>query len=158
MEIEVTQILLQILNFGVLAIVLAKFLFKPILDILDARRSKIDSGLKAAEKSLRDQEAMQEKLAAELKKADQKAAKILAEARDEGKKLSAQLLAEARAEAAKQLDKQKASFMASLAEEEKALKGRVADLVVETTTKVLGNALKSADLKKITKQALTDLK
>lgn len=158
MQIELTQILLQILNFGILFFVLAKFLFKPILKILDARADRVAEAAAAAEESLKVQAELEEKKAAKLAEATKKAAAVLAEAREEGKKLTAEMIAEAKQASAKEIDKQQAAFLDSLHAEEQALKRRVTDLVVETTKTVLTGSLAAADVKAITKKELTKLK
>ena len=61
MQINAIQIILQIVNFAVLVTVLTKFLYKPILKILEGRAQRIQEGLEAAEKSLEERAAVEEK-------------------------------------------------------------------------------------------------
>lgn len=158
MEIEITQILLQALNFGILFVLLSKLLFKPILKILDSRSDKIAAGLAAAEKSLKEAEKLEEKKAAELAKIEQRAAVLIADAKKEAKEAGNQLVEQARTEAAKATAKQESIFLARLKDEEAALKGRVAELVVATTERVLGEALSTKELNAVTKKAIAKLK
>jgi F-type H+-transporting ATPase subunit b len=158
MEIDIKQILLQMLNFGILAVVLTKFLFNPILKILDARSKKIAEGQIAAEKSLKATAELEKKQAEKLGEASRKAASIINEAKAESKKLGAELIAEAKNVAASELSKQKESFHKELENEELALKKRIADLVVETTKTVLAGSLKDSDLKAITAKEIAKLK
>jgi F-type H+-transporting ATPase subunit b len=158
MEIEIKQILLQMLNFGILAVVLTKFLFKPILKILDARSKKIAEGQLAAEKSLKATAELEKKQAEKLAEASRKAASIINEAKAESKKLGAELIAEAKNVAAAELAKQKESFHKELESEEVALKKRIAELVVETTKTVLSGSLKDSDVKAITAKEIAKLK
>ena len=101
MEIDVRQIVLQALNFGILFAILAKFLFKPLLKILDERANTIQKGLQAAEKSMKDQESLEERARQEHIKAEKRAAAIIDKARAESKELGKQIVEEARAEAQK---------------------------------------------------------
>lgn len=158
MEIEIKQILLQLLNFGILALVLGKFLFKPVLKVLDARSKKIADGMAAAEKNLKAGIELEKKQAAELAAATKKAASIVSEAKAESKKMGAQLVEEAKAAAATALSKQKETFQKELASEELALKKRLAALVVETTKAVLKDTLKPEELKAITAKEIAKLK
>lgn len=158
MEIEIKEILLQLLNFGILAAVLGKFLFKPVLNLLDARTKKVAEGMAAAERNIKAATELEKKQAAELTAATKKAAAIISEAKAESKKLGVELIQEAKNVAASELLKQKVAFQKELEGEELKLKARVATLVVETTKTVLGNSLKSADLKSITAQELAKLK
>lgn len=158
MEIEIKQILLQLLNFGILVVVLGKFMFAPILKILDARSKKIADGQAAAEKSLKETANLEKKQAEKLAEASKKAAAIIAEAKAESKKLGVELIAEAKNVAAVELAKQKDAFHKELEQQEVALKQRVATLVVETTKAVLSESLKPSDLKAITDKELSKLK
>lgn len=158
MEIEIKQVLLQILNFGILAVVLGKFMFKPILKILDSRSKKIAEGQLAAEQSLKAMADLESKQAAKLAEASKKAAQILAAAKAESAKLGSELIKEAKEAGAKEIEKQKEAFRKELEHEEGELKKRLAKLVVETTKTVLEGALKPADLKAITSKEIAKLK
>lgn len=158
MEIDIKQVLLQLLNFGILVAVLGKLMFQPILKILDARAKKIADGQAAAEKSLREAASIEKKQADRLAEANKKASVIIAEAKAESKKLGAELIQEAKSVAAIELGKQKEAFQKDLENEELKLKKRIADLVVETTKTVLSDSLKPADLKQITAKEIAKLK
>ena len=80
MQIELTQILFQIINFGVVLGVLWYLLYKPVLKIFAERAKRIEEGQKAAAKALENQEKINEiklKTEAESKK---KASQVLKEA------------------------------------------------------------------------------
>lgn len=158
MNIEVNQILLQLLNFGILVVILGKLVFKPVLKILDARSAKIAEGMAAAEKSLKEAAAVEEKKTAELSKATKKAAAMIAEAKEESKKAGLELIEAAKEASARELEKQKLAFMADLHKEELELKVRLTGLVVETTRVTLADSLKPADLKAITAKEIAKLK
>ncbi|MFZ2200115.1 MAG: F0F1 ATP synthase subunit B [Microgenomates group bacterium] len=158
MEIDIKQVLLQLLNFGILVVLFSKFAFKPILKILDARSKKIEEGQLAAEASLKELASTEKKQAEKLAEASKKAAAIIATAKEESKKLGVELIAEAKNVAAVELGKQKEAFQKELEGEELKLRGRIADLVVETTKTVLASSLTASDLKSITAKELSKLK
>jgi F-type H+-transporting ATPase subunit b len=158
MEIEIKQILLQILNFGILFFVLVKFLFRPILKILDTRSQRIAEGLALAEKNRQAQEEIEKKSNEVMKKAEKKASMIVDEARRESKELGKQMIEQAKVEAQKTVDKQQAAFMERMHDEENQFKARVADLVSTTTQKVLADSLTASDIKAITKKEISKLK
>ena len=60
MEIHWYQLLFQIINFAVLVFILKKFLYKPILTIIDQRNKKIQDSIKAAEKTLEEKEKIEQ--------------------------------------------------------------------------------------------------
>lgn len=55
---KIPQLLTQMAGFIILVLILKKFAWGPILDLLDQRREKIDGDYKAAEKSLADAEQL----------------------------------------------------------------------------------------------------
>lgn len=158
MEIDIKQILLQILNFGVLFYVLTRFLFRPVLKILDDRAAKIADGLALAEKNKKAQEEIEKKSNEILKKADRKASEIIEVARGESKELGKQMLENAKSESEKAIEKQQAAFLERMRDEERAFKARVSELVATTTQKVLADSLSASDIKTITKKEITKLK
>lgn len=158
MEIELNQIIFQALNFGILLFVLTKFLYKPILKILDDRSDRIDKGLKAAEKSLAEAAMLEEKKAEAIKKAEKKAAEIISSAREESKKLGAELIAAAKIESEKVVSKHEAEFMERAHNLEKEMQKRVSDLVVATTKKALADSLSDREIKAINSKLTKALK
>lgn len=158
MEIQVQQILLQALNFGLLLFVMAKFLYKPILKILDERASKISEGLKAAEDNLMAKSKLEELKQQELTQAQKKASEILEEATRQAKELQREIVAEAKREAQETIKKQEADLMSHLAVEERKLKGRVSELVLAATKTVLKDSLSASAQKEIVKKQMAKLK
>lgn len=55
---KIPQLLTQAAGFIILVLILKKFAWGPIIDMLDQRRDKIDGDYKAAEKNLVDAEAL----------------------------------------------------------------------------------------------------
>ena len=133
-------------------------MFKPLLKILDERANTIQKGLQAAEKSMKDQESLEERARQEHIKAEKRAAAIIDKARAESKELGKQIVEEARAEAQKAVSKQESALLEKLAEEERALEGRLTGLVVATTQAVLRDTLSAGELKSITKKEIAKLK
>lgn len=94
-------LLVQALNFGVLLLILWKFLYTPVLKLIDERRQKIAEGVQNAEEA-------EEKLARSetegkeiVATASREAEKIVASAREHAEEKGSQLMraAETRAEA-----------------------------------------------------------
>lgn len=149
MEINFTQIILQALNFGILLFVLTKFLYKPILKIIEQRAQKIDQGLTAAEKNIAEREKLELLKKQELKKAEITAAKIVEVAKNEAEKVAKTLLETARADTAANIQKEEAAFHARLNAEEETFKDRAADLVVSLSKSVLVSSLSPENQKEV---------
>src|SRR5580692_3744415 len=77
--------LAQVLNFTIVAFVLWRFAFKPVLATLDERQKKIASGLQYADEMKAKLEAAQQESVASAKRAQAEAAKIIDEARKSAK-------------------------------------------------------------------------
>ena len=76
MDINIWQVLFQAFNFGVILLVLNKFLYKPIQKVLDDREKKINAGLAAAEASLKAQDEVEKSKKSALAGARKSAAEI----------------------------------------------------------------------------------
>ena len=74
-------LLAQVLNFTVVAFILWKFAFKPVLATLDERQKRIADGLRYADEMKAKLEAVQQESVASAKRAQLEASKIIDEAR-----------------------------------------------------------------------------
>lgn len=88
----------QILNFLVLVIVLAKFAYKPLCNIMDECKNKIASDLESAEKAKTDAEAVKAEYAAKLAEAKQEAQAIVDAARKTAQAAHDKIMADTKAE------------------------------------------------------------
>lgn len=137
MDIQLSQIIFQIINFGVVVGALSFFIYKPILKTIDERASKIKDGLDAAEKNIKLQsqaEMEKEKIVADAKK---EATKIKNQAKSDAEAILSQAQAKAQKEAKSYLAKQKDAFSAQMVADSKNLEKKVAALVASATEAVL---------------------
>ncbi len=147
----------QIISFSIVAFLLQKFAYKPILTVLEERRKRIADGLANAEKikqQLADSEKRYEEI---LTKANTEAQKMIEEAR-----ASAQVLADKRSQQAIVEAEQiiAKAREATIVEREKTLaeiKREVGRLVISTTAKVTGKVLSSDDQKRISEEAVQEV-
>lgn len=158
MEINFTQVLFQIVNFGVIFWVLTKYLYKPVLKLLSDRRDKINAGLAAAEKNLKSEKDSENEKKVILAKARKEASEIIKDATLESKKQSEGIIKEAKEKASLEADRilVKAENAASQKQKEASLV--LKDLVIATTSKVLGENLSKKDLDNINKAISKKLK
>ena len=158
MKIVLRDILLQIANFAVLFLVLNKFLYKPIIKILEGRSKKIQSGLEAAEKSLEDQAKTEERQKGIIDQAEQKASEILEKSRADAKIASREIVDSAKTEAREAVAKEHKILQGKILEEEKRVKKSLASMIIKTTQSILEGALSSSDQKKIINQQIKKIK
>lgn len=88
----------QILNFLVLVFVLAKFAYKPLLNMMEERKNKIASDLDAADQAKTDAEAIKAEYAAKLADARQEAQAIIDNARKTAQAAHDKIMADTKAE------------------------------------------------------------
>ena len=138
-------ILAQVINFAIVAFVLWKFAFKPVIVTLDERQKKIASGLQYADEMKAKLEATQQETAAIMRKAQADAAKVVDDARKSAKEYLDRQMQEsvAKANAVAQQAQQAIEL-----EHKKMLadaRQEIARLVVTTTERVLAKKLSDGD-------------
>ncbi len=137
MNINILQILFQIVNFSILLFLLKKYLYRPILKVLEQRARKIQEGLEAAEKSILEREKLEhdkKKLAIE---AEKDAHKILEGARIRAQKMEKDFLEKAHLEAESRFRKSESLSQARMRQLEHELERKFAETVVSTTESML---------------------
>jgi F-type H+-transporting ATPase subunit b len=146
-------ILAQLVNFGVVAFLLWRFAFKPVLATMDERQHTIAEGLRFAEQAKTDLQEAEKRQAEILREANSKAQEILHEAREASRAFEERMKNETtaqiqemrrRAEDANELERQK-----MLSE----VRGEVARLVVLTSAQVLQRELGAEDRQRLDRAA-----
>src|SRR5215210_5345486 len=143
----------QVISFVIVALLLRKFAYKPILGVLEDRRQRIAEGLLNAEKIKTQLAEAEARYAEILNKANAAAQKMIDEARE-----SASLVADRKQQeaivAAEQIVAK--AREASAIEHERTmteLKRELGRLVVDTTAKVTGKVLTPDDQRRLQQEA-----
>lgn len=145
MEIDISQILFQIVNFSVVLAALTFLLYKPIFKMFLERAKRIEEGQKAAAQALSEQAAIDElkaKTETELKK---KTAQVLKEASKEAEVVKEKLMAEAHAAAQAEIAKMKNAWKTEKAQMIDSIRSEMIASVIAVSEKVIGQ---SVDAKK----------
>ncbi len=149
MEINVPTIVWAIVNFLILAGVLGKFLFNPVINVLDQRTELVKTNIENAENDRKTAASLKEEYASQLQNAQIEAQQIVARAKQAAEETKTQIVDEAKENAAK--IKEKASK--DIEEEKQAaileLKGEVSTLSVMLAEKIIGRSLNPDDHKKL---------
>ena len=98
-SVNIWQILISLANLTVLFLLLKKFLYKPVLKMLDARRAEIDKDYNDAANAKQSAEQMQTELSERLEGAKSEAEGIVKEAADIAKARGEKIVEDARATA-----------------------------------------------------------
>lgn len=155
--IDPVNIIIYTLNFFVVLFILQRLAFKPARDMLERRRQEIESGLSAAEKSQQEAASQRAQFEQELTKARQASMDEAKKAAEATEKMRQDILAAAQKEA----DEIKAKAREEAEQERQQitadLRKQTAELAMQMTRKVVGEAVDQDAQKKLVTQFLADL-
>lgn len=138
-------LLAQIFNFFVLFILLRRFLFKPMTNMLESRKQRIADGLQAAELARREAEAERAQLQSQIDTERREAMERVAAASKRGETLAAEIEGSARQDAHKILEDARSE---AVRERERIIaeaQDQIAELAMLAAEKVLGRELSNRD-------------
>jgi F-type H+-transporting ATPase subunit b len=150
-------LLSQIISFSIVAFLLYRFAYNPILSVLEARRKLIADSLKNAELTKTQLAEAQKAAELVLTKASADATKMIEEARAAAKLVGERESQRAVAQAADIIQKAREAGEAEQKRLMAELKKELSRLIVETTAKVTGKVLNATDQRKITEEATREL-
>ena len=147
----------QVISFCIVAYLLQRFAYKPILAVLEERRRKIEEGQINAEKIKKELAEAEKRYQEIVTKANADAQKMIDEARESAAHLSERKQQEAIG-AAEQIIA-KARDAAALEHERtmESLKRELGRLVVDTTAKVTGKVLTQEDQRRLQEEAAREV-
>lgn len=156
MNINLT-LLLEMVVFAIFVWFTMKFVWGPIVGVLDERKASIADGLAASEKGLKDQEMAAELAKQEIKKAKQEAAGIIAQA----KSRDTQMIEEAKGKAVEEADRIMAGAQAEIDQEvnraKDSLRTQVSELAVAGASKILGKEVDASAHKAALKELIAQI-
>lgn len=145
-------LLAQIVNFIILFLLLRRFLFPPLLKMLDQRKQRIAEGLAAADVARKEAETERARLMAQIDAERAEAQQRVAAASAQAERVKADILADARREAeaikTKAVEEAEAEKQRILAEAQK----QIAELTVMATERVVRHGLDE----KVQRQLIAD--
>jgi F-type H+-transporting ATPase subunit b len=143
----------QVVSFSIVALLLKRFAYKPILAVLEDRRRRIEEGLLNAEKIKKELAEAQKRYAEILAKANADAQKMIDEARESSAHLAERKQQEAIAAAEQIIAKAREAAAFEHERTMDSMKRELGRLVVETTAKVTGKILTNEDQQRLQEEA-----
>ncbi len=131
----------QIVNFILLLLILQRFLYKPLVTLLDKRSAKIAASLKKAEEIEHNAQQAQADFDKKLAAAQAEGAQLIAEAKQAAERLHADLMAKAEQQARDIIDKGAQSVAAERVALRAELRQETARLVIAATEQILAEEL-----------------
>lgn len=147
----------QLIAFLVVCFVLKRFAYEPVMNMLEERRTRIESGEAKLEKIERQLEDSEKTTAELIAKANADAERLINEAKDNSARLSEQKSQEALATAKGIIHKAEEAAKAEREKMAAELKKEFGQLVVQTTAAVTGKTLNKDDQKRLNQEALSAL-
>ena len=156
-NINPATIVFTLINTLIIVLLYFFLLHKPVMKILDERKDKINSEMKAAEDAQAEAAAVKEEYAAKLRESKEEAAQIISSATKRAGERENQIIAEAQQEAAK--IKQKAEESIEL-EKKKAIneiKDQISEIVIMASEKVCEKEISKSDNEELINQFIANV-
>lgn len=150
-------LLAQIVNFLVLLLILKKFLYGPILKVLENRKQKIVESLKNAEEIEAKLLQTEEDREIVIRKAFEEAQKIVNEATKSANQIIAQAHAKASADLEEIVRRGQGTIKLERERMQQELRGELANLVVISLEKVTGKILDKEDQKDLIAKSVRNI-
>ncbi len=151
-------IIAQMVNFFILLGLLYKFLYKPLLKVLEERRERVDKSIEQAKLIEENMARATRERQEEIAKARLEAGRIMEEAKLAATAHRNKLMVEAQSESDKIVKQAEASLQAEKAAMLGEAKLELAALVMNTTEKVLRGTMTEAINKHYIEEVVRDLK
>lgn len=147
----------QIVNFLILLYLLKRFLYKPVLKVLEERKQRIEESMKNAEEIEQRLQAIAQKEEESLVKSAKEGQKIIEEASaqaaaliEEGKIKAEEIIQNAQKEGRKLMEREKDKLVQDMKE-------NISEIIVLAFQKVAGKIISTKEQKKIIEQEVKNL-
>ena len=148
-SVNLWQILVSLLNLVILFLIIKKFLYQPVKNVLKSRQEKIDEKNSQAEAYLSEAEETKAQLEAKLNDAENQADEILNEATVNATRRKEKILAEARDEADAIIRQAKTNAELEMKKAESDIKTQIVDVSFELSKKIIEREIKEEDHHKL---------
>ncbi len=156
--IEWELLLSQALSFGIVAVALYWFVFKPVIKVSDSRREEIARGLADAEEAKKRLVEAENTAKEEISRAAREASETLSKAREDAKKAMEQASKEAREKAEEIRAKSEEQARLDIERLRGELRSELSELVKEAAIAVVGEVLTEEQKSKLSEMAAKKLK
>lgn len=130
-------LLAQIINFFIILWLLKKFLYGPVMTVIQERQKKIAQSMDDVKKIEERLGKMENTIHKKLTEADRQVNQIIIEAKTSGQKIQKQAQSQAQAEAKKIISQAEARLKIKEQQMIKKVEGKVADLAIVMTEKII---------------------
>lgn len=147
-------VIVQALIFLIVAVLLYRVAWGPLMQQIEARNAKIDAGLRAAEEAEKRLQAAAADVQRELEQARVQAREILSRAHAEAVADAEEVRNRARRDAEAQVEKARGDIDAERDRALQELRTQVGSMVVEAASRILGEAIDAKAHERLIKESL----
>lgn len=155
--IEPIYLIAQIINFAIIFFLLRKFLYKPVLNMLDKRKAEVAESVDRATRMEKEEEKLKEKHEKILVDARKEAKSIVDEAKKQLEKQKKELAAKAHDQASEIIAKARQQAEQLLKENESVMRKQAVELASAMVVKLVPQVLSSDDHRKLIATHLKNL-
>ncbi len=146
-SINIWQIVISLLNLVLLFLILKKFLFKPVKDIVAKRQTEVESVYDKAAKAQDEADELKSSWESKMKTAQDEADKIVKEATEKADRRNEVMLYESREKAESIIRKAKADAERSKADAEEYIRKEIIDVSAAMSEQILAREINMDDHK-----------
>lgn len=150
-------LLAQLFNFSILVFVLWRFAYKPVLNILEERRSKVNKGLDDAEAAAERLRLAEEESKQILIQARQSASQLIEKAQQQAELRQQEIVKKAEEDIGVMMEKERAKIKAEKDSSLAQLKGELSGLVLLSLKRFLTEDLDDKRDQEVIKRVIKDL-
>ena len=156
--VEPILLLAQVVNFVILLYILKRFLYKPILKVLEERKKKIETSVKQSEEMQKRFDEITKKQTEILDKAKAESEQIIEGAKNEAKILADQIQLNATNAGNERIKRTQQTLEIEKQKMINEAKREIVDVVTSITEKIVQKNLTKQDKERLVRQALTEIK
>ena len=145
------------ISFLILLYQLKRFVYPPILEILEAREKKITGDISDAEKLKAEAQKMREDFEAQLKQAHEKADTIIKLAQEESRKSRDENIQETQAKCKQMLDEAEREIKRNQDKVLQEIRGHIASLTIASTEKILNKTIGQEDKNRLAEESIEEV-
>ena len=154
--LNLPQLIAQVANFFLLLVILRLVAYKPILKMLDERKQKIAEGLNAAELARAEAAQAQANIASQLQEGQRQAQEVVAGAQQIAARIQAEAREQANRDREDSLERARAEIQLERDRAVADLRREFADITVSAAEKVIGQSLDRTAHQRIIDEALAN--
>ncbi|HYB41742.1 MAG TPA: F0F1 ATP synthase subunit B, partial [Candidatus Methylomirabilis sp.] len=151
------SLFIQAINFGLLLLLLWRFLYRPLLSKMDERSQAIRKSLEEAQTARAEAQRERDEHAAKIQAAYAEAQSIRAAALQEAAEEQHRLVEAARAEASRLVESTRAELAQDVRRARQDLRQEVSDLAISVAERLVKKSLRDEDHRRIVDEAIAHL-